>query len=118
LNAYLNLIISLLIIWNLSVLYLYVIDLYFDKQNKYKQFYSDERLKELFGTYLFNNLFKIEKDEVLPKMRNELDSLVPKITGMLIELDNNELLTLVNNTDLMKEKYNEAIKILEKSKYL
>jgi hypothetical protein len=72
----------------------------------YREYYNDIRMKELFGTYLYYRLLNIDS------------LLAPKVTGMLIELDNNTLLSLVNNDELLKEKYNEAIKVLQEVNYV
>jgi hypothetical protein len=101
-----------LLILSLFILYMYISDIYFDKLNKYNEFYNDKRMKELFGTYLFYQFLKIEEET----KQIYGTGLVPKITGMLIELDNSELLTLVNNSELIKEKYYEALKVLAEKK--
>lgn len=64
-------------------------------------FTNDKRIKELFGTYIYYKLLHINNE------------LTPKITGMLIDLDNKYLLELVNNDNLLVEKYNEALEVLE-----
>jgi hypothetical protein len=68
--------------------------------NKYIKFYNDKRIKEILGTYIFYKLINIDTNNT------------PKITGMLLELDNFELLNIVNNDIILYEKYDEAINIL------
>jgi hypothetical protein len=95
-----QIVIVLLTILIVMVLSFNIDVLYIERYSKQISFYNDKRIKEVFGTYLYYQL--IMNDE----------KLAPKITGMLIELDNYELLSLVNNAELLKEKYEEAVKIL------
>jgi hypothetical protein len=105
----LTLLVNLLVITTF-VAYLFTLDYQYEK---FANFYNDKKMKELFGTYLYYQLLKIEEET----KQIYGTGLVPKITGMLIELNNDELLTLVNDYDAIKAKYYEALNVLaEKDK--
>ena len=60
----------------------------------------DEKKKLILRQQLYSKIAAIEPD------------LSSKITGMILELDNNEILKTINNDDLLKEKIKEAKRIL------
>jgi hypothetical protein len=103
-----KLLLSIVLFLKNNTLYSYIIALFlanlFLEMNKnkkyYKSFYNDVRLKELFGTYLYYRYIKID------------EKLAPKITGMLLELDNSELISLINDDKLLDKKFYEAKQVL------
>jgi len=50
------------------------------------------------------------------KIANDQPELAGKITGMLLEMDNAELLHLLDDTEAMNGKVNEAISVLNEFK--
>lgn len=49
----------------------------------------------------------------LPVSTSAQSDLAGKITGMLLEMDNSELLYLLDNPDAMNAKVNEALAVLQ-----
>lgn len=51
-------------------------------------------------------------EKLFPEVQNLQPHLAGKITGMLLEIDNADLLTLLENRDLLKDKVEEAVCVL------
>lgn len=61
--------------------------------------------KQILGEHLYPRISQLCKDE-----------LVGKITGMMLEMENSELLMLIEDPDLLSERVLEAAKVLQASK--
>lgn len=60
----------------------------------------DEQKKQMIGEHLF------------PKIKQRQPQLAGKITGMLLEMDNGELIGLLESEQAMNDKVNEALQVL------
>merc|ERR1719208_229543 len=55
-------------------------------------------------------------EKIFPLIQAVEPRLAGKITGMLLEMDNTELLHLIDSPDALKHKINEALQVLKKYK--
>jgi len=51
-------------------------------------------------------------ERLFPLIQRMYPDLAGKITGMLLEIDNNELLSMLEDSDLLNEKIKEAVNVL------
>ncbi|MCL7051507.1 hypothetical protein MKW94_006754, partial [Papaver nudicaule] len=65
---------------------------------------SPQHQKQMLGECLYPIVFKLQRD------------LAAKITGMLLEMDNSELLLLLESPEALATKVEEAVQVLEQSK--
>ena len=65
---------------------------------------SEQVQKQMIGEKLYPAIAKIQPE------------LAAKITGMMLEMDNSELLILLESEQQMKNKVEEALRILESTK--
>jgi len=72
------------------------------ENNKTKQLKKKQRnvQKNMIGERLYPQIYQINQD------------LAGKITGMLLEMDNGELLILLQDQDALNKKINEALDVL------
>lgn len=63
----------------------------------------DEKRKPAFGERLYPLVYAIKPDQA------------PKITGMLLEMDDSEIIDVLESADALNKKINEAVKVLEEN---
>ena len=81
-----------------------------DEFNKLK---TAEEKKDFLGEILFNEI----QNSSLAKEKNVDMETVGKITGMIIEIpDNNEIIEIIEKSDVLKERMEEALKLLTENK--
>lgn len=75
--------------------------------------------KQMLGEVIYMKIYRyvfktsLEIGIRLPVSTSSQPDLAGKITGMLLEMDNNELLHLLENNDAMNAKVNEALAVLQ-----
>ena len=81
-----------------------------DEFNKLK---TAEEKKDFLGEILFN---EIQNSPLAKEKKVDMET-VGKITGMIIEIpDNNEIIEIIEKSDVLKERMEEALKLLTENK--
>ena len=78
---------------------------------------SEQQILNSFTLYFFSNIFLILflfilGEQLFTAIYPLNSELAGKITGMILEMSQNEIVGLLNSGDLLKAKVDEAVKVL------